>query len=167
MTFGEFVNYLDTNPYVVVYYFIALPLTAYLACVFAKDEGHLSPWKYVYTALMYLAAVPGIFAILLNLYHMLFENQSIYEANILVQILPIISMIATFVLIKKNISYDAIPGFGKLTGLLGMVAAVMVIMFLINKTRLIAFTYVPVIWIVVALIVLFVLIRFGTQRLFK
>jgi len=74
MTLQEFFDACTNNPEIIGFYFVALPLTAFLASVFGKGEGHLSPWKYLYTVLVYAATVPGIFAIVLNVYLFLFER---------------------------------------------------------------------------------------------
>lgn len=167
MTFGDFLKYLNDNPYFIVFYFLAIPLTAFLINVMGKGEGEKSPWCGIYSSLIYMVTIPGIFSILLNLYHMLFEQQSIYDANIIAQVLPIISMVLTLFLIKQNVDFKLIPGFGKLTSFLGTVTAVMLILFLLNKTHLIAFTYVKFHYIIIMLVVLFVALRYGTRLLFK
>jgi len=167
MTFGDFLQYINDNPYFIVFYFLAIPFTAFLINIMGKGEGEKSPWCGIYASLIYMVTIPGIFSILLNLYHMLFEKQSIYDANIIAQVLPIISMVVTIFLIKQNVEFKLIPGFGKLTSFLGTVTAVMLILFLINKTHLIAFTYVKFHYIIIMLVVLFVALRYGTRLLFK
>ena len=74
MTLQELFDVLGANPEIILFFFAALPLTAFLASVFGRGEGHLSPWKYLYCILTYLSAIPGIFAILLNIYLFLFET---------------------------------------------------------------------------------------------
>lgn len=167
MTLGDFLSYLEANPFYITFYFVAIPIAAFLAGIFGKGEGHLNPWCTFYSVIIYMVAIPGIFSILLNLYHLLFENHSIYDIIILVQILPIVSMALTFFLIKKNVSFDEIPGFGKLTNLLGMISGIMVVLFILEKFRLVIFSYIPFVWIILILILLFVGIRFGTRKLFR
>jgi len=167
MTLGDFFGFLNANPYYIVFYFLAIPLGAFLANWLGKGEGHESPWCIFYSTLLYMVAIPAIFSIILNVYHMLFENISIYDANIFTQVLPIGSMLLTFFLIKQNVNFKDIPGFGKLTGFVGTITAVMLIMFILNKMHLIAFTYVKFQYIILLLIGLFVLIRFGTKKLFS
>jgi len=167
MTFGDFLSYLNDNPYFIVFYFLAIPLTALMINIVGKGEGHMSPWCGVYSALIYMVVIPGIFSILLNVYHMLFEKQSIYDANIIAQVLPIFCMMLTLFIIKRNVDFKFIPGFGKMTSFLGTVTAIMLILFILNKTHLIAFTYVKFHYIVIMLVVLFVALRYGTRLLFK
>jgi hypothetical protein len=113
MTLGEFLNVCDSSSSLILFFLIALPLTALLAKVFGSGQGHISPWKYLYTILMYLACIPGIFAVTLNLYLFIFEQSSILDANLYTQILPVFSMFLTLWLIRWNVSFDEIPGFYK------------------------------------------------------
>ena len=88
MTLQELFDYLSTNPQVVMMFFLGLPLTALLANFMGRGEGHISPWKYLYSALVFLACVPGIFAAALAVYLFLFERgHSIFQADLLTQVL--------------------------------------------------------------------------------
>ena len=164
MTLGEFFDLLTANPSVVLFYVIALPLTAFLSCIFAKHEGHLSPWKYVHSALIYLACIPGIFAITLNVYLFLFERQPIMETNLYTQVLPIITMGITLYFISQNVSLKTIPGFGKLSGLLMALMALFFLMWFMEKTRLLVFSYLPIQYVFIGIIALLVIVRLGTKR---
>ena len=93
MTLQEFFDACTSNPEIIGFYFVALPLTAFLASVFGKGEGHLSPWKYLYTILVYGATIPGIFAIVLNVYLFLFERQPIMQSNLYTQVVPVMVMV--------------------------------------------------------------------------
>ncbi len=143
MTLRDFFMLLALNPEVLIFFFIACPLTAFLASWLGRGEGHISPWKYLYSVLVYLICIPGIFAVTLNIYLFLFEKQSIFETDIWTQILPIVSMVVTLILIRKNVAFDEIPGFGKIHGLMLMIGAILSLMFLVDRTRIIAFTFIP------------------------
>ena len=165
MTLGDFFRVCSENPVIILFYFIAVPMTAALAWILGRNQGHVSPWKYLYSALIYLACVPGIFALSLSAYLFLFEQRSIMETNLYTQILPIISMVLTIWLIKKNVDLDLVPGFDKLSGLLILIAVIIVIMWILDKTRIFALTYIPLGYAVLILVGLFVLARIGMSRL--
>ena len=167
MTLQEFFDLLALNPEIIIFFFVACPLTALLASILGKGEGHLTPWKYMYSVLVYLICIPGIFAVTLNVYLFLFERQSIFEADMWTQILPIISMVGTLLLIRKNVSFDQIPGFGKLGGLLWIIAGLLVLMWLIDRTHIIAITIIPFYQVLLAFVVLLGIIMFGWWRLTK
>ena len=167
MTLGEFFEASTQNPSIIVFYFVAVPLSAALALVFGRGAGTQSPWKYLYTALVYLSCVPGIFAITLSAYLLIFENKSALDINLYTQLLPVVSMALTLWLITRNVSLDDIPGFGKLSGLLLIITAVLIIMWILERTRLIAFTFVPLPYVVLILVGIFVAIRLGMSKMTK
>lgn len=167
MTLGEFFTLLSANPILLVGYYLVIPVTALLAGILGRHEGEEIPWNYLYSLLVYLAAVPGIFAIVLSVYFWLFESRPILETNIYVQVLPIVSMAVTFWLIRWNVSLEKVPGFGKLAGLLMMIFVVLLLMWMIDRTHIIAFTYLPFYWVILILIALLVLFRLGWSRAFE
>ena len=165
MTLGEFFQMLGDHPTIIIFYLLAVPLTALLARLFAGDEGHLSPWKYLYSALIYLITVPGIFSITLNVYLFLFERQSIFDANIYSQVLPIISMIATLLIIHRCVPLEKIPGFDRLSGLIYIIAALLAIMWILDRTHIIAITFIPFHWVLLFIVIMLVLVRWGWSRI--
>lgn len=164
MTLGEFFELCGKNPGLLLGYFILIPLIALLALLFSKDQGHLSPWKYLYSVLIYLVCIPGIFAVTLSVYLFLFERRSIMDTNIYTQVLPILSMVFTIILIKKQVDLDVVPGFGKLSGLITIISVLMVIMWIIDKTHIYSITFMPFYVVVLILVVGFLLIRSGFRR---
>jgi hypothetical protein len=165
MTLGEFFGLLNQNPAIIIFYFLAVPLSSLLALIFGKGEGHISPWKYFYCAIIYLACVPGIFSVTLNLYQFLFERMPVSEMNIYTQILPIISLILTLYLVTKNVKLDQIPGFGKLSALMVIILVLLGLMWALDRTRIIAFTGFPFYYVILILIALFIVIRVALNKL--
>ena len=160
MTLAQFFEVCSKNASITLFYFIATPLTALLAGIFGKGEGHLSPWKYLYSFLIYAVTIPGIFAVSLSVYMFFFERGSIMEANIFTQILPIVSMFLTLSIIRRNVELDQIPGFGRLSSLKLMVTIVLIVMWILEKTNLFVFTYMPFWQFILMLVAVFVVLRF-------
>lgn len=160
MTLAQFFEVCSKNASITLFYFIATPLTALLAGIFGKGEGHLSPWKYLYSFLIYAVTIPGIFAVSLSVYMFFFERGSIMEANIFTQILPIVSMFLTLSIIRRNVELDQIPGFGRLSSLMLMVTIVLIVMWILEKTNLFVFTYMPFWQFILMLVAVFVVLRF-------
>jgi hypothetical protein len=165
MTLGEFFEWTAGHPGLLLGYFIGIPLIALLAGMFAKGEGHLSPWKFLYSTLIYLVAVPGIFAVTLSIYFFLFERRSILDTNLYTQVLPVLSMVVTLLVIKKQVSLDQVPGFGKISGLIMVIATVMCLMWIIDKTHIYAITFMPFYVVILILLAGFFVIRLGLRRL--
>jgi len=165
MTLLELFELIGDNPAIILGYFLLVPFTALLAYLLGKDEGHLSPWKYLYSVLVYMVSIPGLFAVILNIYLFLFERRPILETDIYSQILPIFSMVGTLLLIKANVDLDKVPGFEKLTAFLMIVSIVMGIMWILDKTRIIAFTYIPFYYVILILLGLVAMIRLGWKKM--
>lgn len=167
MTLGQFIDFLSENPFYIISFFALLPLTAFLSGILGKNEGHETPWKYLYSTLIYLVCVPGIFSFTLNVYLFLFERQSIFEADIYTQVLPIFSMVVTLLLIRNNVSLERIPGFEKLSGLILMILVVIIFMWFIDRTRIIVFSYLSFGNLLLIFTGLLLLFRFGWSNLLK
>ena len=165
MTLREFFDYLSQQPFVVLAYFIGIPLTALLAGVMGRGEGNQSPWKYLYAVLIYLVCVPGIFAVALSVYFFLFERGSIMDANVFVHFLPILSMVFTLAIIRRNATFELIPGFGKLSSLMMMIGSVFILMYLLDRIHLVAWVNVPVQYLILIVAGLLVAFRYGFKSL--
>lgn len=87
------------------------------------------------------------------------------DTNLFTQVLPIASMILTLWLIRKNVTFDQIPGFDKLGGLILILAAVIIFMWILEKTHIFAITFIPFSYFIILFIVLLIAIRFGWKKL--
>lgn len=164
MTLRELFDYLSANPAVVMAFFLGIPFTALLAGILGKGEGHLSPWKYLYAVLIYLVCVPGIFAAALAVYLFLFERGgSIFNVNLLTQALPIVSMVLTLGIIRRNAPFGYIPGFDKLSSLMLMIASVFVLMYFLDRLHLVAWVNVPVQYLLLIVAGLLLAFRFALK----
>ena len=166
MTLQELFDVLSANPIYVLFYFLIIPFAAFLGGVLGKEEGHLVPWNYMYSTLIYMVSIPGIFVFMLNIYFFLFESRSILETDLFTQVLPIASMISTLWLINRNVDLDLVPGFDKLSGLITMITAILAIMWIIDRTHIIVFSYIRIEIVLLIFFGLLVLVRFGWKRLF-
>lgn len=165
MTLQDFFDVLSANPAMVLFYLVALPVTAFVVCVLSKGEGHLEPWKYIHSALIYLACIPGIFAITLNVYLFVFERKSVMDTNIYTQILPVVTMFFTLLFISKNVPLKSIPGFEKISGLMIILISMFFLMWGLEKTRIIIFSYLPIYWVFAIVIGFLIVMRLGTKKL--
>lgn len=166
MTLGDLFQVVSENPEFVLFYFLAIPLTAYLAYLLGRDEGHLSPWKYLYSALVYMTTIPAIFAVILTVYYFLFEHRSILDTGLVIQVLPVLSMILTLWLIRLNVEFDLIPGFKKLSGLIIVIGIVLALMWIVDRMHFIAFTYMSFGTVLLILLGMIILFKWGWERVF-
>lgn len=167
MTLGDFFQSGAEQPVYILFYFLIVPLTALLTGWLAKGEGDQSPWNYLYSAMLYLVCVPGIFAISLQVYLFLFERRSIFEMSMLMEVLPMLSMLGTILIVRRNVDMDKIPGFDKLSGLVMMISAALAIMWFVDRTHIVVFSYMPFYQVIFIFIGLLLVIRLGWSRLVK
>lgn len=166
MTLREFFDYLSEHPLAITGYFLLIPLIALFAGWVAQGDGHVSPWKYLYGLLVYAVCIPGIFSVALSIYLFLFERGgSIMNTNLLTQIIPVVSMVLSLSIIRRNVSFDQVPGFGKLSSLIMTIGAVFLLMYLLDRTHLIAFVMVPVQYLLLIVVGLLLVFRFGFRQL--
>ncbi len=165
MTLQDFFNWVKVNPYYTLAYFILIPVIALLAGIFAKNEGHQSPWKYVYTILIYLVCIPGIFAVTFNIYLFFWERSSIMDAEILLQVIPVLSMIVTLYIIKSNVDLDYIPGFDKLSGLMTIIGILLTLMWILDRTHFFVFASMPFPVVILIIVGGILLIRMSLKRM--
>jgi hypothetical protein len=166
MTLSQLFNAISQNPWPAVVYFIILPLTAWVVGQVAHGSRDVKFWSLIYSIIVYAVCIPGIFAVTLNIYLFLFERQSIWQANVVLQFLPVISMAITLMLIKSKIPFSLIPGFGKLSGFLTLIAALIGVMWFFDRIHLVAFTYVPFSVILIGFVFTLIAIRFAWSKLF-
>jgi hypothetical protein len=166
MTLRELFEYIGQNPNYVIFYFALIPFAALLGSFLDGDRGHTSPWKYIYSALIYLVCIPGLFVLTLNVYLFLFEKGSVMNFDLILQLLPIISMILTLLVIRNNMDMKLIPGFHKLSGLMMLITAVLGLMWIIDRTHIIAFVQLRFEIVILIFVVLLLLMRFGFKKAF-
>jgi hypothetical protein len=165
MTLQDFFNWVQSSPTYTLAYFIAIPAIALLAGIFAKEEGHLSPWKYLYSFLIYLVCIPGIFAVTLNIYFFFWERKSVMNAELLLQVLPILSMILTLFIIKRNVNLDHVPGFDKLSGFMMIIGILLSLMWILDRTHFFVFASMPFSTVLIILIGGILVIRYSLKRI--
>ncbi|WP_338876841.1 hypothetical protein WBJ53_14405 [Spirosoma sp. SC4-14] len=167
MTLREVFNSISGQPTLLFLLLMSVPALAFLATVWSGETAEdIWKWRYVYAVLVYLACIPGIFAVTLNIYLFLFDRQSIWDMNLAVQVLPVLTMGITLGIIRRKMPFNYIPAFGKLSSALTLIAAVMGLLWIIDRTRLIAITYIPFTYILIGFVSLLLLIRFAWSRIF-
>lgn len=166
MTLHDFFTFLSEHPVYTISYMVFVPAMAGIIGILADDKANRSPWKEFYMILLYMICIPGIFAISLLVYSFLFEKQSIYNIDLITHVLPIVSMVATILLIRRSASLDDIPGFDKLTGLIMMISVALLLFWVLDKTRIILFSYLPFQYVLLIFIGLLLVFRWGLKKVF-
>ena len=77
-----------------------------------------------------------MFASVLTAYTLFISRENLLDVNPLVYFLPVVSMVVTLVFIRKNVSFDEVPGFDRLSGLMVMVGCSFAVALAIQKTNI-------------------------------
>ncbi len=162
MTVGQFFAFLTEHPVIISVYFGALPALAIaLRLMHGRTGGSLSPWKYVYSVIVYCSAVPGIFMLFFTGYLLLIQRADLLSLNVVVYLLPILSMAMTMFVIGKSVRFADIPGFNRLAGLFGIIVSVFFIIFMLDRLRIFVVFY-GSIWIFILIwIALFFVLKYS------
>jgi hypothetical protein len=166
MTLNDLFQFLSENPVYTVGYLVAIPIFAGILGILADDKSGKDPWRYIYMLILYMISIPGIFAITLLIYTFMFEQRSIYDIDLITHFLPIVSMVVTVLVTKRYVNLDDIPGFDKLTGMIMMITVVLILLWILDKTRIIVFTYLPFIYVILILVALLFIFRLGLKKVF-
>ena len=164
MTLKDLFLIAGENQNYTIAFFVTIPILAFLVGLIGGTKDHLSPYKYIYTVLIYLISIPGIFAVALSIYKFLFQRGDIMQTDLLLQVLPIVSLIITVSIMRNNISLGFIPGFDKISGLWLMLFATMFFMWFLEKIHIVVFSYLPFQYLLGIFGVLFVVIYMGWKK---
>jgi len=168
MTARELALFADAYTWQIAAFLVVLPtLPRIIGSLHSPGSGGLSPWCYLYSAVVYLACVPGIFAAVFTGYLLFFTRHDLLDVNLFISILPIISMTATLVLVSKSVSFDDVPGFDRLSGLMVVIAVTFILALAIRKTRIWLVFGDSVLTLAVLVLGLFALLKWGTYMLFR
>jgi hypothetical protein len=168
MTLNDLIQMANGHLLVLVIFFVSLPIVAWLCgLVHGRGNGGNAPWKYVYSVLVYLVSIPGLFSSVLTGYALFFQRANMLNVNLAVYILPIVSMIVTLIFIHKTVNFENVPGFDRISGLMVMIGCSFVIALAIDKTRIWVLFHSPIAGLFVIAAGVFALLKWGTYMLFR
>jgi hypothetical protein len=167
MTINDLVSFVGQHPLAIVLILGPLPVLAWFVGNLSGTDGEYSPWKYYYSVLVYAACVPGILAAVLTGYSLFFLKANLMQVNILVYGLPVVAMILTLVVIGKQVDFARIPGFDRLSGLMLILGISFAAALFIVKARIWLVFGSSMATLLVIAIVAFILLRWGSAKLFR
>ena len=141
-------------------------LTALLGLLHGRGNGGRAPWRHLYAFLVYAACGPGIFAAVAVAYALLFTRENLLDLNAAAYLAPIASMVLTLGLMRRNVSFDEVPGFRRLAGLMTMIAVAFAGALVLRSLRVWLFFSASLGWFFVLAAALFVLLTWGGRLLF-
>jgi hypothetical protein len=137
VTIRDLIDFLGQHPLILLAIFAAPPLLALvLGRLLGRERAGETPWKYVFAVLVYLVCIPGMLAAVLTAYTLFFTRENLLDVNVLVYLLPLLSMAVSLMLISSAVGFERVPGFQRLSGLMLLLATTFVILLFVSKTRI-------------------------------
>ena len=168
MTIEQLLAAIGAHPWLVLGYLALPPLASWLlGMVKYPRSGTKHLWDYVYSVLIYLATIPGVFSATLLGYSLFFIRQNLLNVNLLLYVGPVISMITTLVLCQRKVAMSRLPGFDRLSGLVLILALTFVVLLVLYKTRIIVGFFGSLESLIVLGIVMFLAFEYAAKKLFK
>ena len=138
MTIEDLIGWIaGADPVIVLALFLTPPMLAGLMGALKRDDPYnRTPWRYVYALLVYWVSLPGILACLLTGYALFFVRQNLLQVNVVVYFLPILAMVVTLVLIRRQVIWDDLPGVERLFAFITLIAVTFLIVLALVKLRI-------------------------------
>ena len=167
MSAQELFDLLSQYPLFMLGYFLLPPLLAAALGVLQEvTEGPRSALDYVYSALIYLAGIPGTISTVLIAYALFIVRTNLLEVDFLIYFLPVISMGLTFYLIGRKTDFDRLPGFERLSGLMMLIGLTFLIVLVIFKLRIFIGFFASIESLLLLGLILFILFKVAAKKLF-
>ncbi|MBE7629449.1 hypothetical protein [Tenacibaculum piscium] len=167
MTVYDLINILTTNSSNILNYYILLFVIVLIGLLFSNMIRPKSPILYVYSALIYAIAIPGLLSIILVVYNFFFLRKNLMQLQLVTYYLPIIAMVLLFLIIKKTLPLKEIPGFDKLSGLFIILFITFLITYFIQKAIIGVFFIGSFTQLIAIFLVLLVVLKLGWNKLVK
>jgi hypothetical protein len=166
MTLRELLQWFGQYPWILAAVFLIPPALVLIAgLVHGRGNGGQSPWRYLYSVLIYMASVPGMGAAVVTTYAVVFAHESLLDMNLMVSLVPIVSMVLTLVLARRNVDFDQVPGFDRLFGLMVVLAITFILILGIAKTRIWLFFGASIFTLALLVAILIAVLMWGAKML--
>jgi hypothetical protein len=168
MTLRDLIQMANGHLLALLIFFVLPPVIAWLCgLIHGRGNGANAPWKYIYSVLIYLVCIPGLFSSVLTGYGLFFQKENMLDVNLAVYLLPIVSMVVTLILIHKIVNFENVPGFDRISGLMVMIGCSFLIALAIEKTRIWIFFGGSIAMLFALAAGIFALLKWGTYMLFR
>lgn len=168
MTLLDVFNAVSGQPVLFLVFLIALPIGAFLVNKWSGTTADgIYAWRYVYTSLIYIACILGVFNATLDIYLLVFEGQSLFAVDLPLQVFPILTSMTTLMVIQSKIPFQYIPGFGRLPDFVTIIAILISALWFIDRASIYPVSYMPFLYIILGFGIILFVVCYVWSRLFK
>ncbi len=163
MSIQDLIDFFNNYQYYVLGYFIVILFFSLMANIIVSSKN-INTLKYIMSILVYSVTIPGMLALFLLLYNILFLKTNILKVSIISYFAPIIAMIITIVILNQKVKMNRLPGFNKLSSLFVMISIAFGIIFVLQRSYfgvliLGSFTH-----LIIVFAILMIILRFSWNR---
>ena len=167
MSVNDLITAVGRHPEYIALYLGLVPLLGFMASYKIKFRLASAKLKMVLSAIMHLAAVPGMLSSALLFYSLFILHQNILNVDALVYFAPIISMFTTFILIKRKINLNQIPGCDRLFGVMVLLFMTCLIVLFLYRFRLVIGFFGSFSHLLIAGAIIFIIFKVALYKIFK
>lgn len=133
MTLRDWMMQVGQQQDLLLWIFGGVPALSLLGFLLPKPVRYQKSTLWLYSIMVHISSIPGMFALALLAYSLFFTRENLLDVNVMVYFLPPLSMALTLFLLRQQISFTLVPGFGRLLGLMGLMGLSFLGMLLLNK----------------------------------
>ena len=167
MSVEQFVDLLGRHwPYLLIYFCVPPILGVGFGLLGARFG--FKPWICrIQSLLIYMVSIPGMAAAVIVGYMIFFSRHDLLKVNVIVYFLPLVSMLGTLACIRKFVSFELLPGFDRLSGLMTLLAVTFFVLLSIYKTRIFIGFFSSIQSLILIGVFVFGLLKYSTGKLMK
>ncbi|MDC8004858.1 hypothetical protein POV27_12420 [Aureisphaera galaxeae] len=167
MTLQNIIDQYGQFPKWIIGYYVVVILFSLLGLLTVSKNNFKAPISYGYTALVYLATIPGVFSVMLVAYNLFFLRANLLQLNIAVYFVPIIGMLLSLMIIHRTVPMSEIPGFDRLSGLILVITMAFILTYILQRMFFGVLFIGSFTHLILLFLVILVLLRLGWKRVFK
>lgn len=163
---NDLTQFLATKRTALLVWFLLPPALTLLLGIGRHRSQPLPHWQaWLYSAFVYAVTLPGMLAVALLLYGLLFSGQNLLQLDLFVHFLPVLSMIVTLMLLTRQIKLRNLPGFGSILGLMVLFGSLFLILLILARMRIWIGFFGPIGSLLVVGLAVFLAIRWALRRI--
>lgn len=133
MSIQDIISWFNTHQSAVLYYYIAVIALAIISNLIVNTKN-ISAVKYVMSFLVYTVSIPGVLAVFLLLYNILFIRSNVLDLGLVTYFLPIIAMVIVLLILNRKIKMSKLPGFTRLSSLIVIIGISFLLLFVLQRS---------------------------------